>query len=81
MHEAKVLADLLFPLRLAKAFHLHAEFNVLPDGEPWKQSQLLEDQDAVGARSLDGFAIDKHLPRSLLMQSRDQVQKSRLAAT
>src|ERR1700680_3724465 len=81
MHQTQIVSRLLFPFRLADAFHLHAELNVLPDGEPGEKAQLLKNQDAVGAWSLDPFAVHENLPRSLLVQARDQVEQRRLAAT
>ena len=81
MHEAQIVARLLFALGLGDAFHLHAELDVLADGEPGEQAVFLEDQDAVGARALHGFAVDQDLAGSLRVQARDQMQQRGLAAT
>src|SRR5258706_15572942 len=80
MHQAQVITGLLFPLRLADALHLHAELNVLADGEPGKEAEFLENQDAVSAWSLNAFAVDQDLAGSLLVQASDQVQQRRFAA-
>src|SRR5579862_1482255 len=81
MYELEVVTHFLQPLGLGNAFHLHAEFDVFADREPWEKAVILEDHDAVGARALDGRAIDEHLSRGLRLQARDQMKERRLAAS
>ena len=80
MHQAQIVLRLLAALGFGQAFHLHAEFDVLPDREPGKQSVLLEDQDAVGARALNGIAIHQDLAGGWSLQAGNQVQQSGFAA-
>src|SRR6266496_1626942 len=65
MYETQVIASLFFALRPRNTFHLHPELDILADGEPGKQTVFLEDEDAVGARSFHGVAIDQDLARCL----------------
>src|ERR1700726_3213366 len=81
MHEAQIVTGLLFPLRLADPLHLHSELDVLADGDPGKEAQVLENQDAVRARTLDRLAVHKYLTRSLWLQSGNQMQQGGLAAS
>src|SRR5260370_31908027 len=80
MHEAQIVAGVVIPLPLADALHLHSELDVLADGEPGKKAQLLENQDAVGARPPDRLAVNQYLTRRWCMQSGNQMQEGGLAA-
>ena len=81
MNEAQVIACLLLALGLGDAFHLHSEFDVLADRQPGEQAVLLEDEDAVGARTFDRLAVDQNLAGGLRLQPGDQMQQRGLAAT
>src|SRR6266852_7761479 len=80
MHQPQKVSRLLLPFRLAHAFHLHAELDILADRKPGEQSEFLKNQNAVGAGTMDWLAVDKHLARRRLMQARDQMQQCRFAA-
>src|SRR3974390_1221137 len=68
------------PLALGHAGHLQPEFDVVPHGQPRKQSEFLEQQDAVGARTQDGFAIDDYFPRCRPVKPGQKMKKRRFAA-
>ena len=61
MNEAKIVLHLLFSLLLRDALHFHSELNVLCHGEPWKEAEFLEDQDAIGAGFFYDFTVDQDL--------------------
>src|SRR5208337_4206258 len=69
-----------FALGFADIFHLEAELDVAANCQPGKQSEFLENQDAVSSRATDGSAIDQNSSRGRRVQTGDQVQESRLAA-
>src|ERR1700693_4846891 len=81
MYQPQVILNLLFAFGLGDIFHLHAELDVLPDGQPREQSEFLKNQNAVRSRSVHFFTVHRNVSRGLLVQTSDQVQKSRLAAT
>src|ERR1700722_6507099 len=81
MHQPEIVTGFFLALGLRNTLHLHAEFNILADGEPGKKAVFLEDEDAVCARSLHGLAVNKNLPGRLRLQAGDEMQQSRLAAT
>src|SRR5216684_2424924 len=80
MHQTQKVSSLLFPLGLAHSFHLHAELDILADRKPWKQSQLLKNQNTVGAGTMDRLTVDQHLAGSWLVQAGDQMEECRFAA-
>src|SRR4030088_3057932 len=80
MHQTQKVSSLLFPLRLVYPSHLHAELAILAHRKPWKQSELLKNQNAVGAGTMDRLTVDKHLAGSGLVQADNQMQQCRLAA-
>src|SRR5207248_7412875 len=80
MHQAQVFASFRFPLLLRDALHSHPEFHVLPNGEPGKQTQFLEDENAVSARSLHILVIDQNIARGLAVKACNQMQESGFSA-
>src|SRR5580692_1086526 len=81
MYEAEIVARFFFAFGLRNSFHLHAEFDILADGEPGEKAMLLKDEDAVRTRTLNGFAVDQDLAGGLRLQARDQMKQCGLPAT
>src|SRR4029077_14258782 len=81
MDKTQIVLHLLFALGFSHVLHLHAELDVAADRQPGKQSELLEDQDAIGPRTIHRRAIHQNFPGGLWMQPRDQVQQRGLAAS
>ena len=65
MNESQVVANFLLRSALLESFHLHAELDVLANGQPRKQSVLLEYQDAIGPRPVDSLVVDQDCPESV----------------
>src|SRR5882762_8060787 len=75
MDKTQIVLHLLLALGFADVLHLHAELDVPADRKPGKQAKFLEDQDAIGPRSIHRRAIHQNFPGGLWMQPRDQVQQ------
>jgi hypothetical protein len=69
-----------FALMLALALHLEAELDLLSYRLPWKQRVLLKHHAAVGARSVDRFAIDCNRAARRLEEPRNGIEQGGLAA-
>ncbi len=80
VYEPEIVFRLLQAFGLGNTLHLHAEFDVLANGEPWEKAVFLEDEDAVGARALHGISVDKDLAGCLRVQAGNQVEQSGLTA-
>jgi hypothetical protein len=67
-------------LGLGNALQLQAELGILDDREPRQQRVLLEDDAAVGARSLDPAAAEGQLALGRRHEARHQAEQRGLAA-
>ena len=63
MHQLQIVVGLLFVAPASRnALHLHAEFDVLSNGQPGEEAMILKDHDAVRARALHGMPSTRIWP-------------------
>src|ERR1700681_2125586 len=62
------------------AAHLEPELDIAAHGLPGKQRVLLEHHAAVGARTVDALAVDRHRAGGRLEEAGKRVEQRRLPA-